>query len=284
MSGAVDTKNPTAVAAEVQAAYLGMFPDGERTWVPRTFDWVVACFIRGCADYQAVDTRYHDLEHTLQGALCLARLLRGRQRAGAAPVLTPHFFELGLLAMLLHDTGYLKHRDDRAGTGAKYTVTHVARSAQFAGRRLAEQGFSPADIQAVQNMIHCTGVETHPDMLPFQSEPERVVGCAVATADLLGQMAADNYLQKLPDLYAELAEAAAFTEGPHQALASFASAEDVLQRTPHFWHAFVRPRLEREFRGVYRFLNDPYPDGPNEYLNRIKANLARLRAPGVSAD
>ena len=84
-------------------------------------------------DYQAIDAHYHDLEHTLQGILCMARLLRGRQAQGQEPKLTQRMFELGMLAILLHDTGYLKKRGDNEGTGAKYTLTHVDRSIQFAG-------------------------------------------------------------------------------------------------------------------------------------------------------
>ena len=34
-------------------------------------------------DYQAIDAHYHDLEHTMQGVLCMARLLRGRHRREA---------------------------------------------------------------------------------------------------------------------------------------------------------------------------------------------------------
>jgi hypothetical protein len=39
----------------------------------------------------------------------------------------------------------------------------------------------------------------------------------------------------------------------------------------------VLPKINGDFRGLYRFLNDPYPDGPNDYLRRIEANIARLR-------
>src|SRR5262249_62118285 len=140
-------------------------------------------------DYQPVDALYHDFEHTLQGTLCMARLLRGRHHAGAQPRLTERMFRLGVLAILLHDTGYLKKREDTEGTGAKYTVTHVERSAEFADQLLADKGFVPTDIKAVQNMIHCTGVDATLSVIPFQSELEKVVGYALGTADLLGQMA-----------------------------------------------------------------------------------------------
>ena len=39
-------------------------------------------------DYLPIDARYHDLEHTMQGALCLARLLQGRHARRPSPALT----------------------------------------------------------------------------------------------------------------------------------------------------------------------------------------------------
>lgn len=283
MSGPVDTKDPGAVAAAAQAAYLEVFPDGDRDFVPRALGWTIRCFEGRYADYQAVDARYHDLEHTLQGVLCLARLLAARHRAGATPVLSRRLFELALLAMFLHDTGYLKKRDDREGTGAKYTLTHVHRSAEFAARFMSEQGFAPTEIQAVQNMIRCTGVQAPLATLRFQDEAEKTAGHALATADLLGQMAAADYVDKLPALFAEFAEAAAFSGDRTSFVASFSSAADLLRRTPQFWEDAVKPRLTRDLGGLYRFLNDPYPDGPNPYLERIEANMARLRGQLAAA-
>src|SRR5690348_9174301 len=109
----VSTKNPRAVELEVQAAYLELFPAGGFEFVPRIFGWATECFMGRYGDYQAIDAHYHDFEHTLQGTLCMARLLRGRHLAGAQPQLTQRIAELGLLAILLHDSGYLKKREDR---------------------------------------------------------------------------------------------------------------------------------------------------------------------------
>ena len=167
--------------------------------------------------------------------------------------------------------------DDAAGTGAKYTVSHVNRSADFAARLLGEKGFSPADIRAVQNMIHCTGINAALSAIPFQSELERVMGICLATADLLGQMAAPDYVERLPALYEEFAEAMEFSRDATQPIAAFTSAEDLIRKTPRFWEHFVKPRLANEFEGVFRFLNQPYPSGSNDYLIRIEANIARLR-------
>jgi hypothetical protein len=277
MSPPVVTKNPTAVEVEVQAAYLAVFPDGDKSFIPRVFGWVTQCFNGHHMDYQAVDAPYHDLEHTLQGTLCMARLLRARHNAGARPPFTRQIYELGLLAILLHDTGYLKKRTDTQGTGAKYTVTHVARSASFAAELLDEKGFSPRQIRTVQNMIHCTGLEAALDVIPFQSELERIAGFALGTADLLGQMAAEDYVDKLPILYSEFAEAAEHSKDKTHPAMNYSNATDLMRKTPVFWKECVQMKLQRDFGGLYLFLNDPYPDGPNEYIRRIETNMDRLR-------
>jgi hypothetical protein len=129
----IDTREPLQVAAEVQEAYLEMFPQGDREFIPKIFQWAGTWFGGKYRDYQAIDAHYHDLEHTLQGILCMARLLRARHKLGQEPKLTQRMFELGMLAILLHDTGYLKKHGDNEGTGAKYTLTHVDRSIDFAG-------------------------------------------------------------------------------------------------------------------------------------------------------
>ena len=246
-------------------------------FVPRVFGWAIECFTGGYHDYQAVDARYHDFEHTLQGTLCMARLLRARHRANAQPPIAERMFQLGIIAILMHDTGYLKRRGDIAGTGAKYTVTHVDRSADFAAALLAEKNFPPQDIKAVQNMIHCTGVDAALSVIPFQSEIEKVVGFALGTSDLLGQMAAEDYVEKLPVLYAEFAEAKQFSHDKPNFVSMFSSAADLMQKTPAFWEKYVQLKLDRDFGGLHRFLSDPYPDGPNYYLLRIEANIKKLR-------
>ncbi len=280
----VITKDPAAVEAEVQAACRAMFDDGDPLFVPRVFGWAIECFTGHYADYQAVDVRYHDFEHTLQGTLCMARLLRGRHLAGASPLLTQRLFQLGLLAILLHDTGYLKQKADTSGTGAKYTVTHVARSVDFAARLLGDKGFTPTDICAVQNMIKCTGVNAVLSQIPFQSEMEKIVGYALGAADLLGQMSAEDYVEKLSMLYAEFEEAARHSHDKNSFVAAFSSAADLTQKTPMFWKEYVQVKLNRDFGGLYRFLNTPYPHGPNQYVERIEANMERLRRRGLAAN
>jgi len=273
----VVTRDPIAVEVQVQAAYLAMFPDSDKVFIPQVFGWAIDCFTGQYGDYQAIDAQYHDFEHTLQGTLCLARLLHGRHRASAQPALTQSMFQLAILAILLHDTGYLKKKGDAQGTGAKYTVIHVRRSADFAAELLGKKGFPPADIKSVQNMILCTGINAPLDEIPFQSELEKVAGFALGTADLLGQMAAEDYVAKLPVLYAEFAEAARNPLGQPYTMETFSGPDDLMQKTPVFWETYVRPKLERDFGGLYQFLTEPYPSGRNSYVERVEANLESLR-------
>ena len=273
----VDTKDLAAVEREVQAAYVAMFPQAGRSFVPTALGWLKDCFAGKYKDYQVSDARYHDLEHTLQGTLCMARLLHGRHQAGAKPGINQRLFELGLLAILLHDTGYLKKKDDAGGTGAKYTLTHVTRSVQFAEQFLEEKGTPLAEIRMVQNMIRCTGVNANLSLIPFQSEMEKTVGFALGTADLLGQMAADDYVEKLPVLYSEFEESARFYEGKMASTQNFSGANDLVRKTPDFWTKYVLPKIKNEFWGLYRFLNRPYPNGPNYYIQRVEANIEKVR-------
>lgn len=276
MQPVIDTKRSPLVEAEVQSAYQAMFPQGNQLFVPRAFQWAVDCFTGKYRDYQPIDAHYHDLEHTMQGTLCMARLLRRRHEFGGTPVLTQRMFELGILAILMHDTGYLKKRGDTDGTGAKYTLVHVDRSVDFASELMASQNYFAADIRAVQNMIRCTGINVKLAAIPFQNELERITGFALGTSDLLGQMAAKDYVEKLPILYSEFAEAARLGQGKMKAGGFFNSALDLMQKTPIFWENYVQSKINREFLGLYKFFNDPYPNGKNFYVEQIESNIARL--------
>ena len=98
MFTAIDTRHCHAVEQEVKAIHAVLFPQADAQLVPRAFGWATTCFTGQYPGYQAIDAAYHDFEHTLQGTLCLTRLLQGYSQAEAVPTLTPKMFELALLA------------------------------------------------------------------------------------------------------------------------------------------------------------------------------------------
>ncbi len=282
MYGRVDTRNPRAVERVAQEVYSELYPNGSECFVHDLFAKVEACFQGEHPEFQGIDVLYHDLEHTLQGVLCMTRLIRGRELSGQIPKIQQRTFELGLAAILLHDTGYLKVRGDDEGTGAKYTMVHVSRSADFARKFLLENNLADLDeVLRVQCMIRCTGVNVSLKDIPFESEEDQITGFALGTADLLGQMAADDYVQKLPILFKEFEEAAEFNRRNDQsnsanAAVMFKTPEELISKTPGFWTFYVKEKIEKEFKGLYHFLRDPYPNGPNHYVETIEKNLSQI--------
>lgn len=279
----VDTKDASAVLREVEAIFLNIFPNANSNFVPKAFDWALDSFNGKYDNYQPIDARYHDLEHTMQGTLCFMRLLQGYQRTHVPPALTEPMVQLGLLAILLHDTGYLKTRDDNEGTGAKYTLIHVNRSCDFAAKMLGEKGYSRPQIQAVQNMIRCTGVNVDLAKIPFATEEERILGYSLGTADLLGQMAAEDYIDKLGILFSEFEESARYNKGKFSSAGAFANVDELRTKTPLFWEKYVLPKINGDFRGLYQYLGRPVAQADNSYVQRIRHNLERLQRELQSA-
>ncbi len=278
MYAPVLTSDPAAVQAAVALIFEDMFPAEDAGFIQRAFQWATDCFAGHSKNYQPIDALYHDFEHTLQVTLCLARLLHGMHRFGASIKPGAKQFEQVLLAILLHDTGYLKDRGDTIGTGAKYTLVHVTRSVEFAKRLLSDKAFTSAEVASIGNMICCTGVNADLSAIPFSADWEKHMGYALATADLLGQMAADDYVEKLPILFQEFAEAARYQSGDPKATGMFSSPADLMEKTPVFWEKYVLGKINRDFDGIYRFLNNTYSDEENWYLRRVEANIERLRA------
>lgn len=238
-------------------------------------------FAGGHPDYQKADLKYHNLEHTLLATQCFIDLAEGRHRHGAKPAFNAREFSLGCAAILMHDAGYLKTRDDREGTGAKYTASHVERSCVLANRFLPALGVTPDELGGVLNAIRCTGVNSRISALVFGGDIERLTGCMVATADYLGQMADPAYPQKLPALFAEFEEANDFNQVPPEKR-MFRSARELMAKTGGFWTYFALPKLEGDYEGVYRLLSTA--DGRNPYLEAVAVNLEVIAGMATKAE
>ena len=266
----------SAVGKILNASYARMFPGKIPTIGRQALHDVELMFNGRYLDYQANDMPYHNLEHTLRVLVCYNDIMEGRHNAGIEPHLGARQFELGVIAVLFHDTGYLKLRADRKGTGAKYTFTHVLRSCSFASSYLPALGVSLAELNSVLAMIRCTAFTQDSRHFHFQEPIEGITGCAVATADYLAQMAAPDYPGSLKNLFAETEESDNYARIPARQRRYHSHAELVAD-TPAFWAGFVRPRLEDELLGVHRFLATPYPDGANPYIEAVEANIEKIK-------
>ena len=270
----VDTKNPSSVAGCVRQIFTAIHPQQSTGWLDRIFADVEALFEGRHPDFGPIDLHYHDLEHTLQATVCFAELLQGCLRTPEGPRISARQFELGVAAVMLHDTGYLKLRSDVAGTGAKYTFCHVLRSCAFTASYLPTLGANVAEIESVLSAINCTGPTKEISRLPFRDPTERFIGSALATADYLGQMAAPDYPDELGLLFAEFAESDDYIHlPPSQRL--FTSAEDLIARTPQFWRNVVRPKLDGNFQGAFRYLSSG-AEGANRYIEAVERNITMI--------
>ncbi len=270
-----DTASPHAVATALAAIEKRLFPaEAEAEALHHLVSEVEAMFEGRFAFFQAMDTPYHDFEHTLQATLCWAQLALGYARSGRRPQLTHEFFRIGLVAILLHDIGYLKDETDEHGTGAKFTAVHERRSCELAHVCLSANGWAQEDIFAIQHMISCTGPRAVLETIPFRHRLERILGQMVCTADYLGQLSDPRYVEKIPALYREFEESDAYRGLPPERRA-VPSLEALYARTGDFWRAVVQPRLEGECGGLLHTLASP-EDGRNAYLEAIESNLARV--------
>lgn len=271
---AIDTKNPGAVAAAAKNAFALIGAQASFPLIDRLFDDVTAMFHGKYPGYLSIDMGYHDYEHTLQATVCLLQLLEGRHRSGDQPVLSARDWELALMAVLLHDTGYLKHDDDRDGTGAKYTLIHESRSCDFARHYLPDLGVKADELADVCAAISCTGPQNKISQMTFSREGARIITFILVTADYLGQMSASDYVDELPILYGEFEEAFEFEHVPRQKR-SYHEIGELLEKTPRFWENYVRPLLDFEAGGVHRYLTTA--GQPNPYLQAVEANIEKVQ-------
>lgn len=267
-----DTTSAESVTEAVLEAVRDLFPGASESFIRDLFAGVERLFTGGYLDYQACDLKYHDFRHTLQVTVAYVDLFAARQKSGEPP-LTFRQFELGLATALLHDSGYLKLRSDREGSGAKYTFCHVLRSCALAASFLPGIGVKSEEIDIILGGIRCTGQSTAGMRLRFNRHDDHVLASLVATADYLGQMAADDYPDELELLFNEFAESDAFLGIP-SSKRFFKSAQQLISGSTEFWEQVVKPKLNNDFLGVYRFLTGP--DGHHPYLDAIERNLALI--------
>jgi len=272
---AIDFTSTSDVRALCRERLHHLFGVQEDDYIDEYMDAIEDLFAGRYSEYQAMDTDYHDITHTLQASLCLVELIHHRHFSDASPRLDADDFRRALIAVLFHDIGYLKTVDDTEGSGAKYTHLHEQRSCDFARVFLAQRDWAEDDIRFVEHLISSTGPQADFAKIEFGSEIERVLGQAVCTADYIGQMSDPNYPERLEILFNEFAESYRYQQIPHDEW-PFASYEALLRSTPDFWGFFVQPKLNAECAGLWAHLEHPVT-GENPYMESVEQNLATVR-------
>ncbi|MEW6263307.1 MAG: hypothetical protein AB1641_09530 [Thermodesulfobacteriota bacterium] len=235
------TKQPEDVYREVERLCQMMFVQPDLGFMSRVFEDVLNLFAGKYPGYRECNTRFHDLGHTLDCYLALARLLHGASVEGR--VFSQRQVLLALITSLFHDTGYIQKMDEPEGTGGQYTLVHVDRSIQFMSRYLSEKDLPGAEIDFCAACLQCTGLNVRLDKVIFVSRDHEILGKMVGTADLLGQMAGRTYLERLVFLFHEFDEAG---------VPGFESEMDLLLKTTSFYE-MTQKRFADQLEGVNRW-------------------------------
>jgi hypothetical protein len=205
----------------------------------------------------------------------MARMMDGYERsAGRNDKFGPRLFIFGVIAALLHDIGYLRHRNDTAHRkGAEYTLKHVSRGGKFIEDYMHVVGM--ADLAPVAGQIvHFTGYERPVDRIKVPNTTFRLLGNMLGTADIIAQMSDRCYLEKCRDrLYPEFVAGGLATSEAQEKLNSalFSSAADLVFKTPNFYRG-ARARLNELLGGVYKYAEHHFGN-QNLYLNEIDNNV-----------
>lgn len=229
--------------------------------------------------YLACDMPYHDLRHSLDVALVMARLIAGYQgeRGTRDEALTPMHGVLGVLLGLLHDTGYIRRTSEAGLSGPQLSNAHESRGVEFAASHLRTT--SLAGYAPLAALILATRLKTDLDQLFAGHKAAAVaLGRMLASADLLSQMSDRCYLERCyyhlyPELVLGGCDRVRAPDGREQLL--YADAFDLLRKTPKFYESVVRKRLNQDLRQMSRHLRTCFA-GDDPYGAAIQRNLDRL--------
>jgi hypothetical protein len=271
----------------VLSLFSARYPGADFTALQRGFNDFTALFSGCYPGYLACDTLYHDMRHSLDMTLALARLIDGHDRVvGEAERLGPRRAVLGVLIALLHDSGYLKRTSEATvDNGAVFTKVHVSRSADFIATYLPKVGFAEEAALAAR-LVHFTGYEMDIDDIRVEDARDRSVGCMVGAADLIGQMSDRMYLEKVRSfLYEEFVWGKIAREQmpDGREVVRYSSADDLIIKTPGFYEYVARARIDKKLGGVDRYAEAHF-DGTSLYQSEIDRNMDFLRQTIETAD
>lgn len=265
-------------ATELHELFSRCFPAQENI-LRQLLDDVCRLYNGEWSQWQACQVAYHNIEH-IQAVLRVAlQIMAGHSKLSQQPIVTTEV-KIVAAAAMFHDSGYLKEKNDLSGgCGGQYTFEHVERSQLLAQSYLVRQpDWSVAECQAVVAIIGATQMSSMGEQSAVL--PPEFAGLAqmVASADLLAQMADENYLQKLPHLYAEFAEAYA-AQGRsflrRRGFMVFDSYEQLLASSADFIHKQVLPRL-LQLGNWELALQCYFATQPSPYMQQLLLNLHQI--------
>jgi hypothetical protein len=238
LSRLIDMEEPRAILDEVKTIVSMLFSGFDFTTLDLVFTDIVRLFNGEYSGYGPCRTQYHDLKHTTDTFLAMARLIHGVMHSGEQ--LTSEQITLGLVCALMHDTGYIQKTEEQQGEMTLKSLTDVRRSIAFTDQYKSDHGLSQEVFRHSSVILTCTDLSAKITGIDFPSREIALLGKLIGTADLLGQMADRTYLEKLLFLFDE------FRDG---GVMGYKSELDLLRKTRDFYR-MSRKRLAKDLGGV----------------------------------
>ncbi|MDO8789509.1 MAG: hypothetical protein Q7J42_15665 [Sulfuritalea sp.] len=261
-----NTRDTAEVEAQVGETIHVFAPGHDLTRIGDAFSLLDRAFDGDLPGYQNLKTLYHNRTHTNEVVLCSARMLHGLHMAGQG--LDGDHIDAALIGALMHDVGYLMSDAEASGTGAQFTASHVMRGVEFTRRHLAD--LPPDLLETTTKVIMLTDHRKHPDWVKFDNLQQQRAAFATSTADLIGQMANREYLERILFLYFEFEEAQ---------IGGFSDIHDLLEKTTAFYR-MTKARLDQDLNGLSTHLTRHFGQQQgaerNFYLEAIERNLDYL--------
>lgn len=248
-AGSYDLPLFSSAMADVWSAYRGEYPGLLRS-----------------------DTLYHDLRHSVETALTMARLLDGYAAShfsrDPAGIDAEHAL-LGVLLALFHDIGLLRRDAEAHLWGPALTPIHEERGVEFMQGYLPDTTLGTLVGQA--KLIMATKlVFAIPDSW---TTGERTLASMIATADLVTQLSDRYYLEKCRDFLFLEFSAFGLAGKPDS---PYPDSQTLLEKTPAFVEGFLYQRLDQDFQGVRRYLR-AHMAGTDPWEKAIQDNITYLK-------
>ena len=139
----VETTDPREIRQEIGRIFQKLYPGSSDAAIGRAVADAARLFRGEYPGYSGCETAYHDLQHTLDVTLAMARIMAGYIGQGHGPAIDADLFSFGIAAALFHDAGYIRRAGDhRHVHGAEYTKIHVSRGGRFLRKYLPTIGLA----------------------------------------------------------------------------------------------------------------------------------------------
>ncbi|MGM0568988.1 MAG: HD domain-containing protein, partial [Elusimicrobiota bacterium] len=240
------------------------------TKVKKAFDDFILLFKGKLPGYGKCNTPYHNINHSCDVFLALSRIIDGYNIQN--DLIPPDKAAVSLIAALLHDSGLLPDDSSNDLSSPPNFTEHVNKSINYAKKYLLEKGFGKENALFAARIIKITDLDTSIKDVSFPRHIERILGSMLGTADLIGQMAARTYLERLLYLYQEFRAAG---------IRAYKSEYDLLTKTQDFYENLVVPRIRDDFFDVKKFaeihFRERYNINENIYISTIEKKLKYLK-------